>query len=225
MRLSLVCIVFLLACQSDSRTSNRQHADSKGPTAEKSESDAAIDAQAPDVEDDEPSKVDWILNQSCEPRAEPDACDRCEAEKCCNATARTAAPETQAYVRCTSDCLNAKKTVAECYTSCDALHPSGTEDFASFFACNVLLCGGADACGDGPRSGCDLCLTTRCLEEYLTILGTREGFLWFQCNGACADGDGTCYVQCVERYPNLEPDLLRMAECQASQCSMCPEML
>jgi hypothetical protein len=224
MRSSLWCIVFVVACQSDSGKGVRQQADSKGPTDAVTAGDAAIDAGAPmEVEDDEPSKVDWILDQFCKPSSATDACDRCEAAQCCVTKSQVASAETKAYAQCVNACVaEKKKPSADCWIDCDEPHPEGTGRFAAYFGCTQLLCSGDDACGDSTRSDCDVCLAKECTKEYLTILGTREGFLWFQCNGGCVDGDGPCYQKCIDDYPNLEPDLKRMAKCQASRCSSCP---
>lgn len=236
MRWSLCCIVFLVGCQSDSGKSAQQQPASTsprdaatGPSDAATGSHAAIDAGAPEVEEDEPSKVDWILDQFCRPSATTDACDRCKAEKCCVTEREARTGESKAYAQCVSPCVaENEKPVADCWIDCDKAHPEGTGVFAASVGCHQVVCGGADACGDSTATAtaadCDTCLERECTKEYLTILGTREGFLWFQCNGGCIDADGRCYQRCMDDYPELEEDLRRMAKCQASRCSACPTM-
>lgn len=226
MRLSLCCVVFLVACQSDSVKGVKEHGDSKDPKDAATERDAAVDAAAPsDVEEHKPSKVDWILDQGCEPSSATDPCERCKAEQCCITESRVGSADTVAYARCGNACVaEGKKSFADCWIDCAGPHPDGTARFAAAFGCTQVLCKSEDACAKSTPSYCDTCLREDCTQEYLTILGTREGFLWFQCNGGCADGDGVCYQRCMDNYPNLDEDLTRLTECQASRCPSCTTM-
>jgi hypothetical protein len=214
--------VLITACGSDS------HNDLHDPQPVRTDAgqEAGKDA-GPDVEeDDEEFPLDWVLHQSCEPSDLEDTCKRCEAEKCCEAAEATQTPAVRDIARCWVDCTQPGGSVADCWELCDSEHPGGIEPFATYFVCTQQQCSAEEyGCNDEPKSGCERCMNDNCGSEYVGLLGSRVGFLWFWCNGACRSNDGTCYDQCVETYSEALPLLERMGECMASECPNCPGQL
>ncbi len=136
-----------------------------------------------------------IIDQTCSPSSETDACFVCEDEQCCETYAECSAePECVAFGTCMRDCADA---LDECVTSCEQQHPTGAQTYVRRLACVLHQC--APECS-GFEDTCRDCTQQKCGPAEVACNADVECFKLVNCAGSCGK-DEACINQCKAQYP------------------------
>ncbi|HVY49125.1 MAG TPA: hypothetical protein VHB21_24715 [Minicystis sp.] len=128
------------------------------------------------------------MPETCPASTEPDACNKCEAEQCCNELDPcTSSPSACAdYVDCYTTCAQGGGTEGACLSQCAASNASGEAQFASLFACNQYWC---ESCKS--IDACAQCGHATCKGQTNALMSDPQGFLLYFCFSDCLQAGGT----------------------------------
>ncbi|MFO0556043.1 MAG: hypothetical protein U0271_47130 [Polyangiaceae bacterium] len=157
------------------------------------------------------------LDQTCPASTEPDACFKCNYEKCCDSVDEIfgtgpAADLTQCWLQCASG-------DSACEKACFDQYPDGVDGFGKWWACSNVQCGEPD----GPctvSNQCNQCQYDSCECEYAACEGEPECFLAFYCFSIC--DDTACLESCQAEHPTGLEAMNSLIVCVSQRCgSVC----
>jgi hypothetical protein len=152
-----------------------------------------------------------ILDQICSPSTAPDACDKCQAESCCQTPCGAACDE---VIACGKACPD-----WACREKCFTGNPEGFLEIRTWLACATALC--HVACPNVVKiTGCMQCAVDECPEPFADCWADANCFLNFFCGRACPDFDAACQAECDKKHPTglFEAFLLCAAERCPARC-------
>ncbi len=155
-----------------------------------------------------------VLQQTCAASTDPNACYKCEDEKCCRTYADCkASPECQAF----KTCLQACPAGEYCEESCAKTHGAGLTAWAPRLVCMTVHC--PQACSSAPVPDCVSCINANCAKEYAELESTPEGYLLQSCIAACTTPLEACIDTCKGKYRGAVPGLNVLAACSKEKCT------
>jgi hypothetical protein len=159
-----------------------------------------------------------VTDQQCGTSTDPNACYKCEEQKCCKTYEGCAAePECKEQLQpCVKACTDAK-----CVSNCYAQHPKGVLPWARRLTCMLVNC--ATECGGAPNDCVKCSSQTICRDTFVRCNADEGCFLLRAClDETCPDVTEECLTKCKAKVPPAAGALFdEWTSCAFLSCPAC----
>ncbi len=151
-----------------------------------------------------------VLCEQCDPSTLSDACERCDAENCCTATANIFPPGPGgALGTCWANCPD-----YACEQACYDMYPEQLVYLGSWIACFEVHCRAPALCS--PLADCGTCRATECADELAACYTNPACYQAIACVGNCPGM--TCSSACLAEFSDGTVAFEALGACLAMRC-------